>query len=542
MLARREITSERAAKLFLEPSLDQLHDPFLLRGMEEAVGRLMAARDGAEKVMVVGDYDVDGVTATALLVAVFTALKLEVSSLLPQRLTEGYGFQPVHIKTAVERGCGLLVTADCGSSAQVAVEEAHRAGIDVIVTDHHQSSTPLPDHVVEINPHHPDCTYPFPDLSGVGLALKLSLALAQRAGYSFQIDRLLRVACLGTIADLVPLRGEHRIIAAIGLRAFAENRSPGLKALCRMAKVKPPVDATDIGFRIGPRLNAAGRVDSPDAALELLLTRDTGRAETLAAQLERWNRRRQDEEKVVVEQARSNLLARQNIPPIIVDWSANWHQGVVGIASGRIAREFHRPTVLLSVTGRLATGSGRSVAGVDLYDFLSRWEENLERYGGHPQAVGLTAEVSHLESLRQQWEEGAGSWKEEDLRPLYRYEHDFSAGESLDELLANFAVLEPFGAGNQQPLVRVQSLELRGRPRLFGKDHLSAEARTPSGYAVRLLGWGWASKQKLLEEPFDVLGAIEFDRYRGQAVMRIVDLKPASDLTESGAALEEGYR
>jgi single-stranded-DNA-specific exonuclease len=529
MLARREITSGEEAQRFLQPSLEQLHDPFLLRGMESAVTRLLAARAQGEKVVIVGDYDVDGITATAMLVAVFRALKLEVTSLLPQRLTEGYGFQAIHVQSAVNRGCRLLVTADCGSRAYSAIEEAHRVGIDVIVTDHHRSSEPLPDGVIEINPHHRDCSYPFPDLSGVGLALKLSMALAERAEHSFEVDRLLRIACLGTIADLVPLRGENRAIAALGLRAFSNNRSPGLRALCRMAKVKPPVEAADVGFRIGPRLNAAGRVDSPDAALELLLTRDTGRAEVLAAQLEQWNRRRQDEEKLVVEQARERISRRSAMAPIIVDWSPDWHQGVVGIAAGRIAREFHRPTVLLGVSETMATGSGRSVPGIDIYSFISAWETDLDRFGGHPQAIGLSVSVSQLESLRHQWEEKAKDWSAEDLQPLLRYEHDFSAGESIDELLQRFSVLEPFGAGNQQPLIRIRSLELQGRPRLFGNGHLSAIARTQSGSVVRLLGWGWAAHKEIMVQSFDILGAIEADHYRNQALVRIVDLKSSSN-------------
>lgn len=530
MLARRDITSESSANRFLHPTLDQLHDPFLLRGMERAVARIMAAHSKAEKVVIFGDYDVDGITATALLVAVLRALKLEVTSLLPQRLTEGYGFQPVHVHSALEGGCRLLITADCGSSANAALDEAHDVGIDVIVTDHHKSSDPLPDRVIEINPHHPECSYPFPDLSGVGLALKLSMAVAERAGYSFEIERLLRVACLGTIADLVPLRGENRVIAALGLRAFSTNRSPGLKALCRMAKVRAPVMASDVGFRIGPRLNAAGRVDSPDAALELLLTRDKGRAEALAAQLEGWNRRRQEEEKVVVEQARERILSRPTLAPIIVDWSSEWHQGVVGIAAGRIAREFHRPTVLLGVSDAIATGSGRSVPGVDIYDFMSAWQGDLERFGGHPQAIGLSVAVGRLESLREQWEKEAGNWKDEELRPLLRYEYELSDGESLDTLLEQFAVLEPFGSGNRQPLIRIRALELQGRLRVFGRGHLSATARTHLGSVIQLLGWGWASRKEIMLQRFDVLGAIEADHYRSQTIVRIVDIKSTSEM------------
>ena len=390
LLARRGVADSLGAERFLHPSLDQLHDPFLLAGMEEGVARLLAARDAKETVAIVGDYDVDGISSTALLLAVFAACKIAAKPILPNRLREGYGFQPVHVERAREMGCRLIVTADCGSSSVDAVEAALAAGIDVLVTDHHLPGCPLPAGALHINPRQEGCTYPFRDLAAVGLAFKLALALTRRCGKDVDPEPLLRIACLGTIADLVPLQGENRVIAALGLKALASARSQGLKALILQSGMKPPFTAADVGFRLGPRINAAGRLHEPERALELLMSRDEGRATALAAELDGWNRERQTAESRVVEEARRSFRANApQLPPILVGWSAEWHKGVVGVAAGRLAKDFHRPVVLLAVEGELATGSGRSVPDLELHGFLAAWKERMERFGGHAQAIGL---------------------------------------------------------------------------------------------------------------------------------------------------------
>src|SRR5215210_2399263 len=316
-LARRGVIDPASAERFLNPTLEQLHDPFLLAGMEEAVERLIRARTDNERIAIVGDYDVDGVTSTALLLAVLAACGMEAVAVLPHRLREGYGFQPVHVERAKELGCRLIVTADCGSSSATAVEHAFAAGIGVLITDHHLPGCELPPGTLHINPHQSHCTYPFRDLAAVGLALKLCLALASRCGRTIDPARLLRIACLGTIADLVPLHGENRVIAALGLRALAEPRSEGLKALIKQSGVKPPFSAADVGYRLGPRLNAAGRLDNAEKALELLMSRDPKRAMELAVELDAWNRERQMEELKVVDGARLRFPA-DSLPPILV--------------------------------------------------------------------------------------------------------------------------------------------------------------------------------------------------------------------------------
>lgn len=532
LLARRGVTDPLGAEHFLHPSLDQLHDPFLLAGMEEAVVRLVAARDRGERVAIVGDYDVDGISATAQLLAVFAKCGIEAKPILPHRLREGYGFQPIHVDKARELECGLIVTADCGSSSAEAVAAALSAGIGVIITDHHLPGCELPAGVLHINPRQARCTYPFPDLAAAGLALKLSLALAGRCGKTVDPAALLRIACLGTIADLVPLHGENRVIAALGLTALLAAKSQGLKALIRQSGMKPPYTAADVGFRIGPRLNAAGRLDDADRALELLMSRDAGRAAELAAELDSLNRERQAEEMQVVEEARQQftgqIAGRSPLPPMLVAWSEAWHKGVVGIAAGRIAKELHRPTVLLAVEGGTATGSGRSIPGLELHSFLSVWKERMVRFGGHSQAVGLTVETGRLEELRSEWETAGAAWPAELLARRVEYELHLAPREVSNGLLAQLAALEPFGQGNPRPLVRTGPLRLQGEPRPFGNGHLSARARAEEdGAAVELVGWRWGERAGSLRGPFEVLACVENDSYRGGPVLRLVDCRPA---------------
>lgn len=507
--------------------------------MSEAVARLLEARAAQERVVLVGDYDADGVSGSALLIAVFRACGLDVEPILPDRMREGYGFQPVHVDRARSGGARLIVTVDCGTTSHEAVAEAIDRGIDVIVTDHHLPDQTLPAGVVLVNPHQQACSYPFKELSGAGLALKLGLAFAAACGRAIDPRILLRVACLGTIADLVPLRGENRVIAAIGLKELARVRSPGLRALLDISGVVPPFSTADVGFRLGPRLNAPGRLDSAVEALELLLCRDPERARQLAENLDRWNRQRQQEEQRVTEEARAAFAGRSSLPPILVAWSTSWHRGVVGVAAGRLARELNRPTILLAVEDNVATGSGRSIADIHLHDFLSEWRSELTRFGGHSQAIGMTVDTQLLEDLRSSWEKAAQVWNDRVAVRRFEYELELEPGQLSPERLSQLARFEPHGQGNPQPLIRFRGpLRLPWKARTFGRGHLSAEATGPDGGRIRLLGWGWEKRSAALDGEFEVLGFLEKDRYRG-TVLRLVDSRPYR-LADLGVAPDSG--
>jgi single-stranded-DNA-specific exonuclease len=422
------------------------------------------------------------------------------------------------------------VTVDCGSTAYEAVATARKASVDVIVTDHHLPAQPLPSWVIEINPRREVCSYPFEDLAGAGVALKLALAVAERFEMSLEVTALLRVACLGTVCDLVPLVGENRVIARLGLAALPETPSVGLRALVRTAGIRAPFTASDVGYRLGPRINAAGRMDTADAALELLLTRDRERARQLAARLEEWNRARQQAEQRVVDQAFEEISKRRSPAPIVVAWRTGWHPGVLGIAAGRIARELWRPTLLLTVDGEVARGSGRSIKGIQLHQFLSRWGGDFQRFGGHAQAIGLTLEAGRLEALREEWEEAARDWQPELLRRRRVYELQVSAGDLDEAFLTELEKFEPFGVGNPQPVLRVGPLCLSESPRTFGRGHLNCRGVAPDGAQIAILGWGWVERQQDLAGQFEALGCLERDRFTERPVLRLLDVRPYRDL------------
>jgi single-stranded-DNA-specific exonuclease len=549
-LARRGVADAAQAAAFLAPAEEQLSSPELLPGITAAADRLAAAAAAGERVAIVGDYDVDGVSATALLTAVLEACGAEVLTILPHRMEEGYGFHPAHVERAHEAGCSVLVTADCGSSAPEAAAAALAAGLDLIVTDHHLATVELPPGVLEVNPRRAAGPPGSEGLCAAGVAFKLVEALAARRNKPIAREALLRVACLGTVADMVPLRGENRVIAALGLAALPATPSPGLQALMARSRVRLPLRAADIGFRIGPRINAAGRMGDADPALELLLTRDPARARQLADVLEERNRTRREAQTRVEDEARARFSEYAELPPILVAWAAEWHRGVVGIAAGRLAREFHRPTILLSVDGESAGGSGRSIAGIELFELLRPWSDRLRRFGGHAQAIGLTADTAELETLRSEWEREAAGWPDDLLRRRTEYELELRPEELTLELVAELETLGPFGVGNRTPLARLGPLRLCAPPRLFGAGHLELRAVDPAGEArlgsgeagegdaVTLIGWSWQEREEIFAEPFEVVGVPFRDRYRGpgghdrdRAVLRLSEARriaPAS--------------
>jgi single-stranded-DNA-specific exonuclease len=530
LLALRGVETVAEAGAFLAPGRDQFHPPGELLGLTEAVERLAEACNRGLVVAVLGDYDVDGISGTALLAAVLRSAGARVETLLGRRHEEGYGFHPVHALRAAERRAELLVTVDCGTNDRAAGEEASRLGLGLVIVDHHLPDGEAPPGAILINPRQAGCRYPFRDLTGAGLAFKLSVALLERLGRAIPWEALLRVACLGTIADMAPLVGENRAIAALGLEALGRTRSAGLTALFEEAGVRPPLRAADVGFRLAPRLNAAGRLGSAEPALELLLERDAGRARELARQLGRANRERQELESRVLAEARDSIESRGQ-PPIAVAWSPAWHRGVVGIVAARLMRELARPVLLLAVEGELATGSGRSVAAVHLHDFLKPWARRLERFGGHAQAVGLTARTAALDSLVAEWEAAAADWPSESLEPRLRYDLDLALSEVGESLLSDLERLEPFGAGNEEPVFRFGPLAPAGPLRTFGKGHasLALGAASPGTAGVEAVGWGWAGRLRAASAPFEILARVERDRWRGAVRLRLEDLRPLGE-------------
>ncbi|MGE5276982.1 MAG: single-stranded-DNA-specific exonuclease RecJ [Acidobacteriota bacterium] len=522
LLARRGVRTAEQAREFLRPDPAGLHDPLSMKGIEEAAGILVSAAARGQRVVVFGDYDVDGVTAVAQLRAALSRAGADAVAFLPHRLRDGYGLKPETVRRvlALQRPA-VIVTVDCGITALEGVACARAAGVDVIVTDHHLVGGELPEGAVVVNPRQPGCGYPYKDLAACGIAFKLAQAVARRAGFALSAESLLRVACLGTIADLVPLTGENRIIASAGLAALARARAPGLAALLREAGIPEgeAPGAQEVAFRVAPRLNAAGRLDTAELALSLFEERDPARAAGVAAELSRRNALRQSIERRVVAEARERL-GRSGGPgaAVIVEADPQWHRGVLGIAASRLAREYHRPVLLFGFDGERAVGSGRSIPGVPLHDTLKDLGSFFLEFGGHDQAVGGALPASRWAEFR----EAARSHftariDPERLERIEEAELDLPLEHVTEELAESLSRLEPHGSGNPQPVFRCAAASFEGEPAPLGERGLRARLRR-SGSPLSCLSWSRETLEPLCRGGREIEIHYRVGRRRGGCV------------------------
>ena len=522
VLARRGFGSVHAAREFLDVD-PHVPDPFLLHDMESAVDMLSDAIDRAANVVVHGDYDVDGISATALMVRGLADLGLTVRPFLPSRFVEGYGLSSTAVRTIAAEGTDLLVTVDCGVNYPEEVDLALSLGLQVLVTDHHQPGDILPSCPVV---HTALAPYPGSQLCGVGVALKLLHALhVRRLGASpwevpERLQAHLDLVALGTIADIVPLLGENRYYVKEGLRRISWERRPGLRALLKVSNSEGKVDASTVAYRLAPRLNAAGRMGEARASLQLLLTDDEEKAGALAAQLDAFNRQRQEVEQRIVAEALAQAEALQDIPPVLVLSGQGWHEGVVGIVASRLAERFHRPTVLLAVNDDQARGSGRSIPAYDLMAGLKTCEHLLTVYGGHHQAAGLTLPVANIPALAERLAEHAsGLLSESDLLPKYSPDAIVSGCDLSLETAEALSRLAPFGAEN--PPVRLLALgaKLKNLELTRTGDHLLCQV-VVDGIRTRGIGFGLGAKIPVLREHEEGVHAglrLEVNEWRGTA-------------------------
>jgi single-stranded-DNA-specific exonuclease len=536
ILARRGLRSPETAKAFLDPRLDALHDPSGLPDMERAVLRIEAAVRRKERVVLFGDYDVDGLTATALLARFFRLLRHPVEALAPERTQGGYGLTAESLSRIRQLRPGLLITLDNGTAAHKALEELRAEGVEAIVLDHHHVGVEgLPAAQAVVNPARADHDYPFRHLCGAALAFKLAWALAVRFSRSrrvnaefrgFLLDAISLVA-LGTLADVAPLVGENRVLAAWGLKALRASRLPGLAALRELCRIEGAPQATEVTFRLAPRLNAAGRCGCAREALELLLCDDQARAAELGRRLEAHNRRRQSTERRILEEARAAAQARLSSDPTLaalVLHSPDWDAGVIGIVASRLVEEFNLPTVLMAVDGErgLARGSGRSVPGFHLAEALAGGGKHLVSHGGHAAAGGLTVRCERLAAFRAQFEETAAQrLKPEQRRPRLFIEEVLTLGEVNGELCRELERLEPCGEANERPVLAVRGVELRGAPRLCGNEEQHLHFHAGCGREVRrAIGFGMGPKFNALCDaaagPLDLAFQPKLNTFRGE--------------------------
>jgi single-stranded-DNA-specific exonuclease len=525
LLAARGLADIDGAKVYLRPRLDQLHDPCLMLDLDRAVERLGRAIDNGEKILIHGDYDVDGMCSTTLMTRTLRMLGASVVPFIPRRIEDGYDLGAAGVDAALRAGVGVVVTCDCGTSAHEPVRALQSAGIDVIISDHHlPSGGQLPAAFAILNPKRPGCTSPDRDLAAVGVAFKLALALVRkRGGNENSVYGMLDLVALATIADIAPLRGENRVLARYGLKMLNETQNVGLRALIRASGLADrAITAGRVGFILAPRLNAVGRLGHAIRGVELLLSTDEHRANALARDFEELNERRQEVDRATLVRARE-LMSGFDLDETygIVLAEEGWHPGVIGIVASRIVEEFGRPTVLIALEGDAGKGSGRSISAFDLHAGLSACRDLLLRFGGHRSAAGVTIARDQLPAFAERFNAIAKErLTPEDLVPELRADLEVSLGELTLPLEALLRHVEPCGIGNPSPVLVARNVTVAAAPRVVGREHehLKLWLSDASGAHIEALGWGMAKRATEVElgATIDVAFRLESDEWNGE--------------------------
>ena len=534
LLMRNSLAEAGAATRFLQPMLSTLGDPFLLANLEGAVDRLLQALQRKESIVVLGDYDVDGVCSTTILVSILRRLGLAPRYVVPRRAEEGYGLTRPSIDRALEVGKpDLFIALDCGTNSGDEVAYLRSLGVDVIIVDHHRSTEPPAGGALLVNPHvNPaanDDAWRY--LCTVGLVFKLAHGLLKKlraennpAALSIVLKDYLDLVAMGTIADLVPLTGENRVFARHGLRVLAETRRPGLLALMGVSGLKSEqgLVPSDISFRLGPRINASGRLADASLSVDLLLTDDWNFAETTARRLDELNRERQDIERQITERAERYVEENFSGASGLVLFDDAWHPGVVGIVAGRISRKYNRPTIVLGNEGEFAKGSGRGISGSNLVEILSACAGCLENWGGHPMAVGVSLHKLRLDEFRvmfdaaiQRTRDGAA------LDPGVELSGWLDGTQLTEQLMTELELLHPFGMGNPEPVFGVRGVRLKNRPDVFKEIHFRFAAEDERGRRVSGVAWKMADRVPPVGQPLELAIQLNWNYYNGRRLLQM---------------------
>ncbi len=531
LLCQRGFSDPDVARQFLSPSLGDLVDPFLLADMSRAVDRVLRAIAQGERIAVHGDYDVDGVTSTVILRRALELLGANVTHFIPERFRDGYGLQPASLERLHAEGVHVVISVDCGIRAAEAATRARALGLDLIITDHHEPDTDLPDAYAVVNPRRHDCQYPDKNLAGVGVALKLVHALCSRTGHESWLPAFVKIAAIGTLADVVPLVGENRVIAKLGLQMLSTGpHKVGLRSLLDVCKLTgKQLDSFHIGFQLAPRVNAAGRMSSPDIAARLLLASDEGMAEearALAQQLDSENLRRQQEEAEIVAQARRMVEEDPAIGAhtVLVVAGEGWHRGVIGIVASKLVDAFHRPAIVMSIEGEKAHGSCRSIPAFNMLGALESCSDLFLTFGGHKHAAGLTIEPGRIKELRRRVNAHADTCLQpDDLRPRLRIDSAVTLRALTGQVAAEIASLAPFGAGNPCPIFRASRVEVVDGPRRIKERHLKMSFRQ-DGRIMRGIAWRASEREDFVVEHragLDVAFSVEQDSWNGEQYVQL---------------------
>jgi len=537
ILFNRQIDNLDSIEKFLNPTMEDLQDPFLMLNMDKAVDRILNALRENEKIMVYGDYDVDGITAASLLYLVLNKLGAQVYYYLPNRLVEGYGLSVDGIKEASAQGVSLIVSVDTGVTAVDEVEYARSLGIDCILTDHHEQGEILPKAVALVNPKQKECTYSGGDLSGVGVAFKLAQALYQRLQQDeSELEEHLDLVALGTSADIVPLVGENRILTKFGIRQIARTTKPGLKSLAFVSGLMgKEIGTGQVVFILAPRINAIGRLGDAHQAIKLLTTKDERIASEIARMLDKENQRRKNIDEKTLNEALEQIreVVDMESDRAIVLASEGWHQGVIGIVASRLVERYHLPTVMIAIDNGEGKGSARSIPGFHLCDALKKCEDLLLRYGGHKYAAGLTIKPEMIDKFRARLKDVSKDMlTDDDLIAKLYIDAEIELTQINNKLLDTIETFAPFGPQNMRPVFLTRNCEIVGQPYCVGRNHLKMKVR--KGDAVfDVIGFGfgdWANKISGRGSLVDLVYVVEYNSWDGHTriQLRLKDIKLAA--------------
>ncbi|MBP1540578.1 MAG: single-stranded-DNA-specific exonuclease RecJ [Prevotella sp.] len=540
LLIQRGIRTESAAKRFFRPMLNELIDPFLMNDMDVAVDRLNDAMGRKERIMVYGDYDVDGCTAVALVYKFLQQFYSNIDYYIPNREDEGYGVSRKGIEYAAETGVKLIIVLDCGIKAIDEIAYAHSLGVDFIICDHHVPDEVMPPAVAILNPKRPDSTYPFKHLCGCGVGFKFMQAFAKNNGIPFsRLIPLLDFCAMSIAADLVPVEGENRILAFHGLKQLNQSPSIGLKAIIEICGLSGrELTMSDIIFKIGPRINASGRMQNGLEAVELLVERDLHKALTLATRINQYNEQRKDVDKQMTEEANEiveRLESQQHMQSIVL-YDKDWKKGVVGIVASRLTEIYYRPTVVLTIIDGIASGSARSVAGFDIYDAIKSCRDLLENFGGHTYAVGLTLRQENIPEFRRRFQEYVSSHiLPEQQQQTLDIDAELDFHQVNKRLLNELKRLAPHGPGNSKPLFLTRNVYDYGTSKVVGRhqEHIKLElVDSKSAVVMNGIAFGQSAAARYIKSKrsFDIVYTIEENAYkRGEVQLQIEDIRPSEE-------------
>ncbi len=523
VLVNRGIVDDEEIRVFLNPTRSDFHDPYLMPDMEIAVERIIKAINNQEKVIIYGDYDVDGITSITVLKKFLKTCGLEADYYIPNRLSEGYGLNKAAIDYIKEKEYTLIITVDCGISGIEEIEYANSLGIETIVTDHHEPMEVLPPAVAIVDLKRKDNdTYPFKSLAGCGVVFKLTQALGMRLGIDEkEYLKYLDIVCVGTISDIVPLVDENRVIAKLGLKLVEVTRNPGLKALLNASGYKV-VNSNTISFGIAPRINACGRMGYEEEALKLFLTENLVQASEITERLNKYNRDRQEIEKNIYDEAIKMMEKEDPNAQSIVLGSNNWHHGVIGIVSSKITEMYFKPSILICFEGEDGKGSGRSIPGFDLHEALAETAKYLEKYGGHEMAVGLSLKKNNFNRFKEAFEKYVEEKDITGIVPIIEIDKQISLKDIDSNIVKQLDLLEPFGEANRRPVFVYKNLKIDSIRALSDGKHLKMTLKD-GNTIVNAIGFnmGQLSKEYMIGDRIDVVGTLEINAYNGREMVQI---------------------